>query len=60
MDFGDFFKNGCYCLVALSTAALTGDLVVSGVIWDRTTVLGAANKKLLCTRICVRLVKCVF
>lgn len=60
MDFGDVFNNGCDCLVALSNAAVTGDLVVPGVIWDRTTVLGAANKKLPCTRICFRLVKCVF
>jgi hypothetical protein len=41
MGRGDVFNNGCDLIFALSTAALTGQLVVSGFLWDKRTVLGA-------------------
>lgn len=44
MDLGDVFKNGCGLIYALSTAALTGHLVVSGSLCHRRTVLGTAVK----------------
>jgi hypothetical protein len=59
INFGDVFKNGCDFIFAVSPAALTGYLVVSGFLWDKPTVLGAGKKK-PCTRICVHRVMCVF
>jgi len=45
MDLGDVFNKGCDLIYALSTAALTGHLVVSGFLWHKCTELGAAVKK---------------
>jgi len=61
MGLGNVFNNGCDLIFALSTAALTGQLVVSGFLWDKHTVFSAEKKMLslefvltvLCVCVCV-------
>jgi hypothetical protein len=44
MDLGDVFNKGCDLIFALSTAVLTGYLVLSGFQWDKSTVSSAEKK----------------
>jgi hypothetical protein len=47
MDVGGVYNNGCDLIFVLSTAPLTGYLVVSGFLWDKSTVPGAEKKNAL-------------
>ena len=41
---GDVLNNGCDFTFAVSIAALTGYLVVSGFLWHKPTVFGTEKK----------------